>query len=114
MLFVDRLLQSQPDFLKLAIDLGPAGGLLCREVLITAALEVFDPARHPLIDDATPSDTDARRMLEAIFGFELRGSQNDEARAHAKAAVRLALALQQQARPTSALLRCAPKERFLL
>jgi hypothetical protein len=33
-------------------------------------------------------------MLEAIFETELRGSSNEEARAHAKAAVRLALALQ--------------------
>lgn len=69
-------------------------GLLCREVLITAAQAVFDPARHPLVDEKQPSDTDARRMLEAIFETELRGSPNEEARAHAKAAVRLALALQ--------------------
>ena len=33
-------------------------------------------------------------MLEAIFGEDLKGSSNDEARAHAKAAVNLALALQ--------------------
>lgn len=69
-------------------------GLLCREVLISVAQEVYDPARHPLIDDKTPSDTDAKRMLEAIFEAELKGSSNEEARAHAKAAVRLALALQ--------------------
>ena len=69
-------------------------GLLCREVLISVAQEVYDPARHPLIDDKTASDTDAKRMLEAIFEAELKGSSNEEARAHAKAAVRLALALQ--------------------
>jgi hypothetical protein len=69
-------------------------GLLCREVLISVAQEVYDPVRHPLIDDKTPSDTDAKRMLEAIFEVELRGSSNEEARAHAKAAVRLALTLQ--------------------
>lgn len=69
-------------------------GLLCREALISVAQEVYDPARHPLIDDKTPSDTDAKRMLEAIFEAELKGSSNEEARAHAKAAVRLALALQ--------------------
>ncbi|WP_148663748.1 hypothetical protein [Bosea vaviloviae] len=69
-------------------------GLLCREVLISVAQEVYDPARHPLVDDKTPSDTDAKRMLEAIFETELKGSSNEEARAHAKAAVRLALALQ--------------------
>lgn len=33
-------------------------------------------------------------MLDAIFDTELKGSSNEEARAHAKAAVRLALALQ--------------------
>jgi hypothetical protein len=69
-------------------------GLLCREVLISVAQEVYDPARHPLIDDKTPSDTDAKRMLEAIFEAELKGSSNEEARGHAKAVVRLALALQ--------------------
>jgi len=69
-------------------------GLLCREVLITVAQEVYDPARHPDIDEKTPSDTDSKRMLEAIFELELKGSSNEEARAHAKAAVRLALALQ--------------------
>lgn len=69
-------------------------GLLCREVLISVAQEVYDPARHPLVDEKAPSDTDARRMLEAIFEAELKGSSNEEARAHAKAAVRLALALQ--------------------
>jgi hypothetical protein len=63
-------------------------------VLISVAQEVYDPARHPPIDNVTPSDTDAKRMLEAIFEIELKGSTNDQARAHAKAAVNLALALQ--------------------
>ena len=71
-----------------------AVGLLCREVLISAAQEVHDPARHPPVDETKPSDTDAKRMLEAIFEVEMKGSSNEEARAHAKAAVRLALALQ--------------------
>ncbi|HZZ32906.1 MAG TPA: hypothetical protein VFE10_13045 [Phenylobacterium sp.] len=71
-----------------------AVGLLCREALITAAQQVYNPARHPPIDEATPSETDARRMLEAVFNMELAGSNQDEARAHAKAAVKLALALQ--------------------
>ena len=69
-------------------------GLLCREVLISVAQEVYHSDRHPLIDDKTPSETDAKRMLEAIFEVELKGCSNEEARAHAKAAVRLALALQ--------------------
>lgn len=71
-----------------------AVGLLCREVLISVAQEVYDPVCHPNVDDKAPSDTDARRMLEAIFEAELKGSNNEEARAHAKSAVRLALALQ--------------------
>lgn len=69
-------------------------GLLCREVLISVAQEMFDPRHHPLIDETQPSETDARRMLESIFEGELDGATNGEARAHAKAAVKLALALQ--------------------
>lgn len=69
-----------------------AVGLLCREVLISVAQEVFAPEQHDT--DIPVSETDAKRMLEAIFDAELRGGANEEARAHAKAAVRLALALQ--------------------
>ena len=71
-----------------------AVGLLCREVLISAAQEVYDQDRHSRQGEVVPSDTDAARMLEAFFSFELAGSSNEEARAHAKAALRLALALQ--------------------
>jgi len=71
-----------------------AVGLLCREILISVAQEVHDPIRHVPTDGVGPSDTDAKRMLDAIFDTELKGSSSDEARAHAKAAVRLALALQ--------------------
>lgn len=69
-------------------------GLLCREALISVAQEVFDPARHPTIDGAPASKTDAKRMLEAIFQAELAGKVNEEARSHARAALVLALALQ--------------------
>jgi hypothetical protein len=98
---VDRQLRE----MKLRLDSAEseeqwqAVGLLCREALISAAQEVFDPARHPQIDDIKPSETDAKRMLEAIFAMELRGSGNDQARAHAKAAVNLALALQRKRTP---------------
>ncbi len=71
-----------------------AVGLLCREVLISVAQEVYDPARHPHQGTVAPSETDAARMLEAFFSAELAGSSNEESRAHAKAALRLALALQ--------------------
>lgn len=71
-----------------------AVGLLCREALISISQEVFDPLLHPSSDGVKMSDTDARRMLEAIFEVGLKGGVNEEARAHAKAAVKLALALQ--------------------
>lgn len=69
-------------------------GLLCREVWISAAQEVFDPAQHQTPDGVNPSATDAERMLAAFFSTELTGGANDEARAHAKAALKLAVALQ--------------------
>jgi len=71
-----------------------AVGLLCREILISVSQQVYDPDLHPCQDGVTPSDTDVPRMLEAFFGAALKGTGNDEARAQAKAAYRLALALQ--------------------
>lgn len=71
-----------------------AVGLLCREVLISVALEVFDSDRHPSMDGKVVSPTDAGRMLEAFIANELGGGANEEARAHGKAALKLALALQ--------------------
>lgn len=93
---VDRQVQE----LRLRLDSAEAEeqcqavGLLCREVLITVAQEVFDPERHQMQSELTPSDTDARRMLESIIAHEFRGSADEEARRHAKAALSLALALQ--------------------
>lgn len=69
-------------------------GHLCREVLITLANLVHDPARHPPIDDKIPSSTDARRKLEAYIAAELQGDTNAEARAALRAAVALANAIQ--------------------
>lgn len=71
-----------------------AVGLLCREVLISLAQAVFDPDRHPITDGTTASDTDARRMLEAVIAAELHGSSQEELRSHARATVKLAPALQ--------------------
>jgi hypothetical protein len=93
---VDRQLQE----VRLALEAARAEeqyqavGLLCREVLISVAQEAYDGGRHASVDSVEPSDTDARRMLEAVFEAEPRGNANEEARAHAKAAVLLALALQ--------------------
>jgi hypothetical protein len=69
-------------------------GLLCREVLISVAQEVYKPDAHVTTDGVAVSTTDAGRMLEAFFNAELNGGANEEARAHAKAALKLALALQ--------------------
>ena len=74
-------------------------GLLCREILISIAQAMYGPTKHPTIDGVNASSTDAKRMLEAIFAIELKGSSNDEARAHARAAVGLALALQHKRAP---------------
>jgi hypothetical protein len=93
---VDRQLQE----MRLRLDTADteeqyqAVGLLCREVLISVALEVYDRTRHPSIDGVVPSGGDAKRMLEAIFESDLSGSESKEARAHARAAVNLSLALQ--------------------
>lgn len=53
----------------------------------------YNPKRHPIIDGVKPSETDAARMLEALFEAELKGGANKEARDHAKAALKLANAL---------------------
>lgn len=76
-----------------------AVGLLCREVLISLAQQVYDTEKHPTLDGVAPSTTDAGRMLEAFFSAELDGGANNEARAHAKAALKLALALQHKRPP---------------
>lgn len=78
--------QSEEDF--------QAVGLRCREVLISLGQEVFDPTRHSTSDGVTPSDTDAKRMLEAYILTELSASTNEEARKHARSALALATSLQ--------------------
>ncbi len=69
-------------------------GLLCREVVISLAQVVYDPSKHAPIDGVRPSETDARRLLESFLASELAGGPNAEARAHAKSALALAVALQ--------------------
>ena len=69
-------------------------GLLCRETLISLGQAVFAPERHPTLDGVAASHTDAKRMLEAFIAAELAGNANEETRAHVKASLRLALALQ--------------------
>ena len=71
-----------------------AVGLYGREILISVAQTVYDPQRHPTLDGVTPSDTDAKRMLEAYIAAELAGNANEAARRYAKAALSLAVDLQ--------------------
>jgi hypothetical protein len=68
-------------------------GHLCRETLISLAQAVYDSDLHPSLDDKVPSETDAKRKLEAFIAVELAGSSNEEARGHAKAALTLANSL---------------------
>ena len=63
-----------------------AVGGLAREVLISLAQAVYDRDLHGVIENGTvPSDTDARRMLEAYIERELQGGANEETRRFAKA-----------------------------
>ncbi|MDP3062258.1 MAG: hypothetical protein Q8O40_03435 [Chloroflexota bacterium] len=71
-----------------------AVGLLCREVLISLAQTVYDPTRYPTDDSVAPSETDAKRMLDAYLLNELAGSANEVARRHARASLDLANELQ--------------------
>jgi hypothetical protein len=69
-------------------------GLLCREILISLAQAVYDPALYPSLDGTEPSSTDGKRMLEAYIAVEMAGGSNAAARTHARAALELANALQ--------------------
>lgn len=71
-----------------------AVGLLSREALISAAQMVFDPALHQTHDGVAPSQTDAKRMLDAFIAHELAGGANEEARRHARSTLDFAVALQ--------------------
>jgi hypothetical protein len=55
---------------------------------------VFDPERHPILDGAKASETDAKRMLDAYISTELAGGSNEHLRKHARAALDLAVHLQ--------------------
>jgi len=71
-----------------------AVGLLCREAIISVAQAVYDPEKHAPTDGVKPSETDAKRMLEAYVSVELRGGSSEESRKHARSALELAVALQ--------------------
>lgn len=69
-------------------------GLICREVIISLAQAVYDPAIHETLDGVQPSDTDANRMLQAYIAHVFTGESNKEVRTHAKASLGLAIHLQ--------------------
>lgn len=71
-----------------------AVGLLGRESLISLGQAVYERGRHPPLDGVEPSNTDAKRMLEAFIAVELAGGAYEEARRHAKSALEFAVALQ--------------------
>jgi len=71
-------------------------GLLCRETLISLAQTVYEPSLHKPVDGVTPSETDAKRMIEAYLARELGGRTNEVARRHARAALALANDLQHE------------------
>lgn len=73
-----------------------AVGLYCREVLISLAQTVFDPDRHPPLDDVEVSRSDAKRMLDRYLAAELAGGSNAIARKNAKASLDLANQLQHE------------------
>ena len=58
------------------------------------AQQIDDPQRHPTEDSVLPSNTDAKRMLDAYTAIELVGGANEGVRHHAKSALALANDLQ--------------------
>ena len=102
---VDRAMGKARSQFELASDEEDyqAIGLLCREVIISLAQAVFDPAIHETLDGVTASATDANRMLEAYIGHVFPGGSNKEVRAHARASLALALNLQHRRTATKQL-----------
>lgn len=65
-------------------------GMLGRETIITVAQQVFDRTLHKTEDGVEPSETDAKRMLDAFLGCELAGASNERTRKFTKSAVDMA------------------------
>ncbi len=93
---VDRTVSELRDRLAAATNEEhfQAVGLLCREALISVAQAVYLREKHRSGDGISPSETDAKRMLEAYITSELGGGTNDEARKHTRSALDLAIHLQ--------------------
>lgn len=65
-------------------------GHLSREAIISLAQEVYGKEKHPSLDGTDPSDTDAKRMLEAYFAVTLAGSSNESVRRFSRSTLTLA------------------------
>lgn len=93
---VDRTIaQLQGDILTASVEEQfQTIGMLCRETLISLAQAVYDLRKYPPLDGISPSETDAKRMLEAYIAIELKGGANDETRKYARASLDLANNLQ--------------------
>ena len=65
-------------------------GLIGRETIISIAQNVFDKQKHITQDGVDPSETDAKRMLDAFLVYELAGTSNERTRKFAKSAVDMA------------------------
>jgi hypothetical protein len=93
---VDRVLSKAREHLEIstAEEEFQAIGLFCREAIISLAQAVYDPNVHQTLDGVPPSETDAKRMLEATIAHVFPGESNKEVRAHARASLALTLNLQ--------------------
>jgi hypothetical protein len=69
-------------------------GLLCRESMISLAQAVYDREQHALSDGVTPSEADAKRMLDGFITKQLSGGSHDAQRRFMKALYDLAVSLQ--------------------
>ena len=70
---VDRSIEEMNNRLKVADteEKYQAIGMLGRETLISIAQQVFIKEKHPSVDGADVSPTDAKRMFDAYISFEL-------------------------------------------
>ncbi|BAS32100.1 hypothetical protein [Dehalococcoides mccartyi] len=93
---VDRQLQEVISKLRSATteEQYQSVGHMSREVLISLAEAVYNSSKHGTLDGVSPSNTDAKRKLEAFIESELVGSANEEIRTYMKAALKLANTLQ--------------------
>lgn len=67
-------------------------GLLCREVIISLAQNIYNPEIHGAVDEKGTEigETDAVRMIGNYIKVRLAGSSNEELRVYAKATNKLA------------------------